>query len=160
MFTSRHIMIAIIVAPALSIAGWWAAGEFAREQPQLARPGQSYPLLEKSNCRYSSGACDLENAALKLSLLYAQGRSGKALLLRSSHRLEGVLMSLGPRDEEAQPRPMVAVDDTGRQWRLVLASLPNVEDRIRLVASASGSAYFGDAGTVFLHADMAADSIP
>jgi hypothetical protein len=160
MFTNRHVVIALIVAPALSIAGWWAAGEFAGEQPQPARPGQSYPLLEKSNCRYSSGACDLENADLKLSLLYAEGAAGNALLVHSSHRLDGILVSLGPPDEEAQPAPMVAVDDTGRQWRLVLAGLPDAQDRIRLVASASGSAYFGDAGTAFLHPDTSGDSTP
>jgi hypothetical protein len=159
-FTNRHVVIALIVAPALSIAGWWAAGEFAGEQPQPARPGQSYPLLEKSNCRYSSGTCDLQNAELKLSLLYTEGDAGNALLVRSSHGLDGILVSLGPGDGEAQPRAMVAVDDMGRQWRLMLAGLPDAQDRIRLAARASGSAYFGEAGTAFLHPDTTGDSTP
>lgn len=160
MFSNRHVVIALIVVPVLSGAGWWAAGEFAGEQAQPARPGQSYPLVEKSNCRYSSGACDLENADFRLSLLYTEGAAGNTILVRSSHRLDGILMSLGLPDEEAQPASMDAVDDAGHQWRLLLAGMPDERDRIRLVARASGSAYFGDAGTAFLYTDTVGESTP
>ena len=61
MFTNKHVIVALIVAPVLSVLAWYAVGSFTGEQPTPAEPGQSYPLVEKSNCRYPSGECELEN---------------------------------------------------------------------------------------------------
>lgn len=150
MFKNKHVVIAMIVAPILSILAWIAVGQFTGEQPQVAKPGQSYPLVEKSNCRYESGACDLENEDFKMRLTLQEGATGPEFVLSTSHPLEGVVLAVGLPDEEVQPAPMRASDGQGLEWRIALAGTPAVQERIRLVAQSAGSAYYADASTTFL----------
>lgn len=150
MFTNKHVIIAMIVAPILSILAWFAVGQFTGEQPQLAKPGQSYPLVEKSNCRYDSGSCDLQNEDFKLVLILQNGVTGPEFLLSASHALEGVVLSVAAGDADVQPEPMRASDGQGLEWRMVIDRVPGPTERIRLVARASGVSYFADASTSFL----------
>ena len=150
MFTNKHVIIAMIVAPILSVLAWFAVGNFIGEQPTAAQPGQSYPLLEKSNCRYPSGKCALENEDFGLTITYQDGVSGPQLVVRSSHPLEGIVLGLGVADGDIQPAAMRTVDGQGLEWRIALAAEPLPEQRIRLVARSAGSSYFGEAGTAFL----------
>jgi hypothetical protein len=147
--TNKHVVIAMIVAPILAVMAWFAAGQFAGETPQAAVPGQSYPLVEKSNCRYPSGACDVENEGLRLRLTAGEAR-GNELLLTSSHPLDGVVLGVGSADEETEPAAMRAADGQRLEWRLQLGAAPLPVQRIRLVALAAGSSYFADVGTTFL----------
>ena len=150
MLTNKHVIVAMIVAPVLSILAWFSIGEFIGEKPQVALPGQSYPLVEKSNCRYESGLCELENEDFRLKLFYQDNEAGKQLVLRSSHILEGVVISVGIPEGKEQPDSMRSTDEQGMEWRLALGSRPAPEERMRLVAKAAGSTYFGEAGTLFL----------
>jgi len=150
MFTNKHVIIALIVAPILSILAWFAVGNLKGEKPAPAQVGQSYPLVEKSNCRYTSDACDLENEDFRLVLSYRDSAAGQQLVLRSSHALEGVLVVIGPAESEEQPDMMRSSDGQGLEWRVELGARPAPQERIRLVARATGSTYFGEAGTVFL----------
>jgi hypothetical protein len=150
MFTNKHVIIAMIVAPILAVLAWIAVGQLAGEKAAPARPGQSYPLVEKSNCRYPSGACDLENEDFKLRLTVEEGPGGAHMVLSASHPLEGVVLSVALPDSEQPPSGMRATDGQGIQWRIGLESMPAAEERIRLVAHAAGSSYFGEASTTFL----------
>jgi hypothetical protein len=150
MFTNKHVIIAMIVAPILSVLAWFAVGNLTGEKPRVAEAGKSYPLVEKSNCRYESGVCDLENEDFKLVLSFEDGVAGQQLVLRASHPLEGVMMSVAQPDSTAQPRAMRAADGRGQEWRTAVEARPAPDQRIRLVASAAGTSYFGDAGTLFL----------
>lgn len=157
LFTDRHVIIAVIVAPVLAVLAWLAAGQFTGEAPRPAVPGQAYPLVEKSNCRYPSGACDLENEELRLRLAAAAG-AGAELVLRSSHPLQGVVLGVGLPEEETRPSVMRAADGRGLEWRLALGAMPSPVQRIRLVAVAGGSSYFAEAATAFLQSpDRAGD---
>ncbi|MEH6634622.1 MAG: hypothetical protein V7700_03845 [Halioglobus sp.] len=146
MFTNKHVIIAVIVAPILSILAWFAVGNFIGEEPTVAQPGQSYPLVEKSNCRYPSGVCDLANEDFKLGLSYDDAVSGPQLVVRASHPLEGVVLSLGV----AEPTAMRATDGQVLEWRIAIAEKPTPDLRIRVVARVAGSSYYGEAGTLFL----------
>jgi hypothetical protein len=150
MFTNKHVIIAMIVAPILSVLAWFAVGSLTGEQAAPAQPGQSYPLVEKSNCRYASGLCDLQNEDFELTLSYEDGVSGPQLVLRSSHPLEGVVLGVGLPDAEEAPAVMRASDGQGLEWRLAIGGAPLPNERIRLVAMAGGSSYFADASTLFL----------
>ena len=150
MFTNKHVIIAMIVAPILSILAWFAVGNFIGEQPEAAQPGQSYPLVEKSNCRYPSGRCELENSDFKLVMTYHDEASGPQMVVRSSHPLEGLVLGLGTGDSEVTPSAMRATDGQGLEWRIALAAKPAPDQRIRLVARSAGSTYFAEAGTLFL----------
>ena len=150
MFKNKHVVIAMIVAPILSILAWIAVGQFTGVQPEAARKGQSYPLVEKSNCRYESGACDLENEDFKLRLTLQEGATGPEFVLSTSHPLEGVVLAVSPPDEQVQPTAMRASDGQGLEWRMALAGVPGAQERVRLVAQSAGSSYFAEASTTFL----------
>ena len=150
MFTNKHVIIAMIVTPVLAVLAWIGVGQLAGEQPQVAQPGQSYPLVEKSNCRYESGACDLQNEEFKLRLTMQSGDFGPEFLLTASHALEGVVLAVGAPDVKIQPTAMRASDGQGLEWRMALAGMPGPQQRIRLVARAAGSSYFAEASTTFL----------
>ena len=150
MFTNKHVIIAMIVAPILAVLAWIAVGQLSGEQPHVAQEGASYPLIEKSNCRYESGACDLQNEDFKLRLTLQEGAAGPEFLLTASHPLEGVVLAVASAGVEPQPAPMRASDGQGLQWRIALGAVPGPEDRIRLVARAAGSSYFAEASTTFL----------
>lgn len=150
MFTNRHVIIAMIVAPVLAILAWFAVGYLGGEKPRPAVAGATYPLVEKSNCRYESGACDLENEDFQLRLTYLEPVTGPELVLSASHPLEGVLLAVDETGVEGQPDMMRASDGRGLEWRMALAGRPAPAQRIRLVARAGGSSYYADASTTFL----------
>jgi len=150
MFTNKHVIVAMIVAPILSILAWFAVGNLGGEQAAPAQAGQSYPLVEKSNCRYPSGSCDLENGDFKVRLFMPEGLAGKQLVLSASHALQGVVVSVSTPDSDSSPSAMRATDGQGLEWHIALASSPTPQDRIRVVVRAAGSSYFGDAATTFL----------
>jgi hypothetical protein len=150
MLSNKNLVVAILVAPVLSILGWWAMGEFIGEKPRSAQEGQSYPLLEKSSCRYASGLCELENVDFKLVLSYREDNLGPYILVNASHSLQGILMAVGPGDSELTPGAMNMIGEQGTQWRMSLDSRPDPQARIRLVARVAGSTWFGDASTHFL----------
>lgn len=153
MFSNKHVIIAMIVAPILAILAWFAVGQLTGEQPGAAQPGQSYPLVEKSNCRYESGACDLENEDFRLRLTLQDGVAGPEFLLTASHALEGVVLGVADPGAQSQPTPMRASDGQGLEWRMALAETPGAQQRIRLVARAAGSSYFAEASTTFLQSE-------
>ncbi|MEM6775387.1 MAG: hypothetical protein AAF640_11090 [Pseudomonadota bacterium] len=139
----------MLVAPLLAVLAWFAVGALVGEKPHPARRGQSYPLVEKSSCRYVSGVCDLQNSSLRLTLRAGNGPK-VTLKLTASHALDQVLIALAAPDDDVAPRPMEAEDDSGRLWYLPLSESPREGMRIRLVASQSGSVFFADASTAFL----------
>ncbi|MFK7828455.1 MAG: hypothetical protein AB8B57_01630 [Congregibacter sp.] len=149
MFTNKHIAIAVIVAPLLAIAGWYAVGNISGEKAMPAQPGQIYPLIASSNCRYASGECELTNNDLKLHIR-AQGAGVLALELRASHPLEAILMSVTDPGTDEGPSAMLRLDSDGLRWSYPLQTPPRDTDLIRLVAARAGSSYFAQAPTVFL----------
>lgn len=147
MFTNKHVIVALIVAPVLSILAWLAVGSFTGEQAKPAQPGKNYPLLEKSNCRYPSGQCDLENEdfsiTLRINLL-------QELIVDSAFPLDGIRVALvkpGETDDEGQAMRRIDVD--GLHWSVPLHELPDADARILLAVGAAGSTWFGDAATLF-----------
>ena len=150
MLSNKHVIIAMVVAPILAVLAWIAVGQLTREQPRAAVEGQSYPLVEKSNCRYASGACDLENESFKLRLTIQDGASGPEFLLSASHPLEGVVLAVAATGVEGTPLAMRALDGQGLSWLMPLQRTPRPTDRIRLVARADGSSFYAEASTAFL----------
>jgi hypothetical protein len=148
---NRHVLVAALVAPLLALIAYFASDYFFGEAPQVAVEGQSYPLVEKPSCRWESGYCGLKNNEFELDLQVREVDGETLLLLESVFALEGVMLSVGREEAEgAQPVPMRAVDEEGRRWSLPLIVPAPGEDRIRLVAAADGSLYYGDVSTAFM----------
>lgn len=147
MFTNKHVVVALIVAPILAVLAWFAIGNLLGEQAHIAEPGVSYSLVAQSNCRYGSGRCDLENQDFGVSL---QIEEGVALVVSSEHPLRAVMISVGKASEEIAPSPMRSMESDGRQWRLLLAQRPQPKDVIRIVAATEQNFYYGETSTQFI----------
>jgi hypothetical protein len=145
-FTNKHVVIAMLVSPVLAILAWFAVGHYAGEKPSAAAVGESYPLVAKSNCRYDSGRCELENADFKLAVEL----KGMELVVQSAHSLKGLMVAVGESGRELAPTPMARSDSEGMSWRHQLKAVPTSEERIYLVASTAENTYFGDAATAFI----------
>lgn len=150
-FTNKHVVLALIIAPILSVIAWFAVDAFIGEQPHAAKTGQSYPLVAQSNCRYESGACDLENEDFTVTIQLIDG----SYLLSSEYRIESALMAAGSSAEVPAPNPMQPIGATGKSWRIDGLGVPEAEDRIFVVIQSNGVTFFGDAATVFTRADNA-----
>lgn len=148
---NKHVVIATLAAPVLGLVSYFVVGAIFGEKPKPAEAGQSYRLVEKPNCRYSSGACGLKNADFELTLSYEPLGSDRLLLkLESENPLDGVKLALARNaSDDSKPRDMRPTGDDGLNWSLDLP-VPNPElDRLHLVASSMQSLYFGDVATRF-----------
>lgn len=58
----------MIVAALLAVITWFAVYRLVAERPHIAREGRAYLLIARSDCRYTSGQCSLENASFKSTL--------------------------------------------------------------------------------------------
>ena len=108
MLRNRHVITALLVAPILAVLAWFAVGNLVGERATPAQAGQSYPLVARSNCRYESGQCDLENEDFRLRLSLTDGITGPEFILSASHPLEGVVLAVAssaPAFPEARPKP-------------------------------------------------------
>ena len=148
---NKHLLIATLAAPILGLVSYYGIGALLGEKPQPAEAGQSYQLVEKSNCRYSSGLCGLKNVDFELTLSFeALGNDRLLLKLVSETPLDGVKLALADNaTNEGRPRDMLATAGDGLNWSLEI-KLPDPErDRLHLVASSMQTLYFGDVATKF-----------
>jgi len=151
LWKSKHVVVALLVAPVLAILSYFALDALVGEKPKPAQEGQSYPLAEKPNCRYGSGRCGLKNADFELELSTLElGENRVALTLTSEFPLDGVVISLVENERDATPpEGMQPRSGDGRAWSLDIARPDPERHRLRLVASAQGSLYYGDVATKF-----------
>jgi hypothetical protein len=150
---NKHLLTASLMAPILALMSYFAIDALVGETPQAAEEGQSYQLVEKPNCRYDSGSCGLKNGDFELNLhTEALDSDRMTLVLKSVFPLDGVLLGLVENGaDEEQPMDMRPMGDDGLIWSLDVAR-PNPEtDRMHLVASSSGSLYFGDVSMKFTY---------
>lgn len=149
--TNKHLVVAMLVAPVLAVLAYFALDALVGERPQPAEEGQSYPLVEKPDCRYASGHCGLVNADFELRLVPESLEDGRmSLTLTSAFPLDGVMIALVESgDEDAPPMAMRPSGDDGLGWSAEISRPEPGHHRLRLVASSAGSLYYGDAATAF-----------
>jgi hypothetical protein len=148
---NKHLLIATLAAPVLGLVSYYGVGAIFGEKPKPAEAGQSYQLVEKSNCRYNSGQCGLKNVDFELTLSYEES-GGDSLLLKlvSENPLNGVKLALVQNGiDEDPPRDMRPAGNDGLNWSVDIP-LPDPErDRLHLVALSGQTLYFGDVATRF-----------
>jgi hypothetical protein len=156
---SKHTIVAVLIAPLLTVMAWYGVDLLVGEKPKPAEGGQSYALAEKPGCRWASGSCEMKNGDFELALApdwKASGRLG--LTLESVFPLEGVRLALVTDEtEEAPPQDMQAIGTGGTTWYVELPGPDAQYDRLRLVASAKGALYFGDVALKFALREEVAD---
>ena len=148
---NKHVIIATLMAPVLAVIAYFGVNYMVGERPHAAEAGQSYQLVEKSNCRYASGSCGLKNADFELTLHFELLAGDRMLLkMASVYPLDGVLVALAENEtDDRPPVAMQAVDAQGLEWSFTIARPDAENHRLRLVASAAGAKYFGDVALKF-----------
>ncbi|BFM18132.1 hypothetical protein R50073_43150 [Maricurvus nonylphenolicus] len=160
-FTNKHVVVALLVAPILAILSYFAIDHMVGETPHAAKAGSSYQLVEKPNCRYNSGRCGLKNGEFELTLQAEwRGHTRMLLQLSSVHQLDGVKVAWAEAKEggwEAKPVDMQATNEAGTQWQVEIFPEDPQNNRIHLVASTNETLYFGDAAMAFTRYETAFD---
>ena len=148
---NKHVVIAALAAPVLGIVSYFGVGAIFGEKPKPAEVGQSYRLVEKPNCRYSSGLCGLKNVDFELTLSFEHLGSDRLLLkLESENPLDGVKLALAENaSDESEPRDMRPTGNDGLNWSLDIPIPDPEHDRLHMVASSMQTLYFGDVATKF-----------
>ena len=150
MLTNKHVVVALLIAPVLSIIAWFAVDTLLGEQPQVAQAGESYPLVAQSNCRYPSGQCDLENEDFTVRIRWVE--TGYSMV--ANHPLELVLFAVGSEDTQTAPAPMQPVNQSPGQpeleWRVEGMRLPAADERVFVVVRSGAVTFFGEAPTTFI----------
>lgn len=151
MFKNKHVVVAMLVAPVLSILAWFAVDYFVSERPHAAKQGAVYKMIAKSNCRYDSGQCDLQNSDFLLSIRRG-GVTDKAMILTmtSSHVLQSATLGLVDNGSPQQPSPMTSRDASMTSWQGMLSMPASASATIRVAVTAQGATWFAEVPTVFL----------
>ncbi len=152
MFKNKHFIVALLVAPVLSILAYLGTDLALSEKPHAAKKGEAYKLLSKSNCRYTSGLCDMENGEFKIQFRSESVTKDHLLLTLSSKLpLQGIKVSLvEDLQDSGTPLDMQRLDDSDRKWTLTLPAPTSDENWLRVAAQANDTYYYGDTQTIFV----------
>jgi hypothetical protein len=154
MWKNKHVVVALLVAPILSILAWYAIGNIYGEKPQVAEEGKTYKLVGRSNCRYASGSCTLHNADFELTLETEMlAASSVALTMTASHGLQSAALGLVEGDSAPQPAPMTQTSDDGTGWQGLLPRPSSPDAVIRVAVTAQGAAWYAEVSSVFLETE-------
>ncbi|MEM8683148.1 MAG: hypothetical protein AAGF72_06940 [Pseudomonadota bacterium] len=151
MFKDKHVIVALLVAPVLAVIAWFGVDQIVAEKPQAVEAGGSYTLLARSNCRYDSGRCDLENADVEVALLPEVSDTGFVeMTLSSSVELQGAAMALVEGSIQIAPTPMANMNASGTRWSTRFPMPENPESIIRVAVRAQGATLYAEVPTVFI----------
>lgn len=94
--TNKHVVIAMIAAPVLAIIAYLGVDQMVTPDPVTARPGDSFPLVARSNCRYEGGKCTLANGNFRVDIETQDGANKPSLILdmQSEHPIQGIRFAL------------------------------------------------------------------
>ena len=151
MFTNKHVIVALLVTPILAILAYFGVDAFVSEKPHAALEGQSYPLVAKPNCRYSSGRCSFKNGDFEVHITLDEA-DGLLLTLESDFPLEGGKASLTPANVVNQPPlTLQPVDADKTRWQAHYPIAYTGEETLRVVLNHSGTYYYGETVAAFAH---------
>ena len=149
-FKNKHVITAMIVAPLLALATYYIIDLVVKESPQKAVAGNAYKLVAKSNCRFTSGTCDLVNGSFTSEIRVEQSGNKQLLRLTTSHELQnariGFVTSNG---EETNPVELIASDDSLKQWELYFNHSADANTAMRIALTADGAHYLAETTMTF-----------
>ena len=150
--------MAMFIAPALAIIAYFAVDHVVSEVPHAAVQGSSYKLAAKSNCRYKSGMCTLENGDIEVKLRAEYlGDDYVKIILTSAVPVTSSLISfvsqvniVDEREVTApEPVPMVSSSDQGIEWTVNVDRFIIDRDIMRLALNIADVLYYAETTTVF-----------
>ena len=152
MLTNKHFIAALLIAPILSIIAYLATDIAVTEKPHPAIKGQSYKMVSQSNCRYTSGLCNMENGDFKIKIRSEKiGDDQLELSLRTEYAIDGVKLSIADsQTQNTPPTDMIPLDQAGKSWHISLPKPNSSQSWLRVVVQFGGSLYYGETQTAFV----------
>lgn len=152
MFKNKHFIIALLIAPILSLIAYFGTDMALSEKPHAAKEGESYKLISKSNCRYTSGLCDMENGDFKVKFRSEKlTQDSLELSLHAAYPLEGVKLSVvDSQEQNAQPIDMTPAGQDGKNWIITLPKPASADSWLRVAIQSEGTLYYGETQTAFV----------
>ena len=151
MWKNKHVVVAMLIAPILAILAWFAVDYLVAERPHAAKRGAAYPLAAKSNCRYESGQCDLENEDVEISIKpLAYSASQVSLQLTSRVPLQQATVGLAERGGELAPVRMSSGNADNTEWGALIPVPANDDSVLRVAIIANDTTFFAEVPVVFL----------
>ncbi|WP_282067051.1 hypothetical protein [Vibrio rotiferianus] len=152
MFKNKHFIIALLIAPILSLIAYFGTDMALSEKPHAAKEGESYKLISKSNCRYTSGLCDMENGDFKVKFRSEKlTQDSLELSLHAAYPLEGVKLSVvDSQEQNAQPIDMTPAGQDGQNWIITLPKPASADSWLRVAIQSEGTLYYGETQTAFV----------
>ena len=151
MFTNKHVIAALLITPVLAILAYFAVDAMVSESPHLAIVGESYPLVAKPNCRYSSGRCSLKNGDFEVHLTLEE-KETLVLTLESDFPLQGGRASLIQAElDNTEPLELLPVDSGKTRWQASYDIPYTGAEKLRVVVNHNGTYYFGETVAAFAH---------
>ena len=153
MLANKHVVAALIIAPILAVLTYFAVDSLVSEKPHVAVKGASYKLIARSNCRYASGRCDLENGNFKVSAILRETNDSLLLELNTEFPIDGAKASIvSSHDIDSAPIELKAVKGDRQHWRAQFNQRNAADSILRIAIAAQDSLYFGE--TVALFANL------
>ena len=141
----------MFVAPVLAIIAYFAVDHVVSEKPHLVEQGRSYKLAAKSNCRYASGECTLENGDVEVNVRVQ--RVSDALIelkLQSNLPAQTVLASFTGKDETEEPVVLQSYVPEKNIWSATFSLVDPETSHLRLALELGGAVFYAETPAVFI----------
>ena len=156
-YKNKHVIVAMLVAPVLALISYFSVDAVVAEKPHAAKAGEHYALLEKSNCRYSSGACDLKNGDVQLNIKPEWITNQRLrLTISSSKPLQNIIGArVNGLGEDLNTHAMQNNAEQGFTWTPELVTPAAALERLRIAVALNETWYYADAALKFINYDVA-----
>lgn len=150
-YKNKHVILAMFVAPVLSIIAYFAVDFIVSEKPHSAREGNSYRLVADSNCRYKSGHCSLQNGDVKI-MLEAKAVSEKQieLYLNSELPVQYAVITYIEEAIESEPVQLQASQSQKNTLYAKLGLVAPEKSHLRLALKIYNTMYYAETPAVFI----------
>ncbi len=136
--SSRHVKLAVILAPLLAIGGYILTGILLDEKIE-EQPGTAKAMTLQPDCHLLSGVCELLHREIAANIAIEEKQGKQLVYLATSVPIQGALLSV----DDSKPSPMLS-RGTAKRWVLELQRPVVENDVIRLVLAGDKNRYFAE----------------
>lgn len=153
-FKNKHLLLAMFIAPVLALIAYFATDHVVSEKPHAAMQGNSYKLAAKSNCRYQSGQCTLQNGEVEVNVRVERIQGSlNELILQANMPLQAALVSFVVGDDETEPAVMQRAVSEENTWHARFELVEPEKSTLRLALELADTVFFAETPAIFIDYD-------
>ena len=140
----------MIVAPILAIMSYFATDYLVSEKPHIAKDGSIYTMRIKSNCRWDSGKCTIDNEDITLHIVGKKTNNLLFLNVSSNVLLSSIKVAF---NKENKPQEMSATKGDHLKWNISLPlplPLSNKNEILNFAIVINKSIFLAQVSTIFI----------